>query len=178
MLLWNDRLNGRSITKTGRKYLDAKCLSPLSFILFIFSAPHKQLSYFYQCICVIYPQKLIVHQDLWHKVNTQHSTMDVITNFASTNNQNQETLFHNSDYLWLGHVFVITSSFFLFDHSPMRVNQAPTVSINKSVMSILLLLNNVLNNCVPLMWRHKGHDGVSNHQPHDCLLNRLFRRRS
>ena len=27
----------------------------------------------------------------------------------------------------------------------------------------------------PLRWRHNGHDGVSNHQPHDCLLNRLFR---
>ena len=30
----------------------------------------------------------------------------------------------------------------------------------------------------PLHWRHNGHDGVSNHQPYDCLLNRLFRRRS
>ena len=29
-----------------------------------------------------------------------------------------------------------------------------------------------------LWWRHNGHDGVSNHQPHDCLLNRLFRLRS
>ena len=29
-----------------------------------------------------------------------------------------------------------------------------------------------------LPWRHNGHDSVSNHQPHDCLLNRLFRRRS
>ena len=29
-----------------------------------------------------------------------------------------------------------------------------------------------------LQWRHNGHDGVSNHQPYDCLLNRLFRRRS
>ena len=29
-----------------------------------------------------------------------------------------------------------------------------------------------------LQWRNNGHDGVSNHQPHDCLLNRLFRRRS
>ena len=27
-----------------------------------------------------------------------------------------------------------------------------------------------------LQWRHNDHDGVSNHQPHDCLLNRLFRR--
>ena len=30
----------------------------------------------------------------------------------------------------------------------------------------------------PLQWRHKWRDGVSNHQPHDCLLNRLFKRRS
>ena len=29
-----------------------------------------------------------------------------------------------------------------------------------------------------LRWRHNGRDGVSNHQPHDCLLNRLFGRRS
>ena len=29
-----------------------------------------------------------------------------------------------------------------------------------------------------LQWRHNEGDGVSNHQPHDCLLNRLFRRRS
>ena len=29
-----------------------------------------------------------------------------------------------------------------------------------------------------LQWRHNGCNGVSNHQPHICLLNRLFRRRS
>ena len=29
-----------------------------------------------------------------------------------------------------------------------------------------------------LQWRHNGRDGVSNHQPLDCLLERLFRRRS
>ena len=29
-----------------------------------------------------------------------------------------------------------------------------------------------------LRWRHNGRDSVSNHRPHDCLLNRLFRRRS
>ena len=33
-------------------------------------------------------------------------------------------------------------------------------------------------NIFPLQWRHNGNDGVSNHQPHDCLLNRLIRRRS
>ena len=32
---------------------------------------------------------------------------------------------------------------------------------------------------IPLWWslqlRHNERDGVSNHQPHDCLLNRLFK---
>ena len=31
---------------------------------------------------------------------------------------------------------------------------------------------------ITLQWRHNGRDSVSNHQPHDCLLKRLFRRRS
>ena len=31
---------------------------------------------------------------------------------------------------------------------------------------------------VSLQWRHNECDVVSNQQPHDCLLNRLFRRRS
>ena len=30
----------------------------------------------------------------------------------------------------------------------------------------------------PLRWRRNGHGGVSNHQPHHCLLNRLFGCRS
>ena len=39
------------------------------------------------------------------------------------------------------------------------------------------------NNGIPCMtltlqWRHNGHYSVSNHQPRDCLLNRLFRRSS
>ena len=34
------------------------------------------------------------------------------------------------------------------------------------------------NKVLSLQWRHNGRDGVSNHQPHDCLLNRLFGRRS
>ena len=32
--------------------------------------------------------------------------------------------------------------------------------------------------CISLQWRHNELNGVSNHQPHDCLLNRLFRHRS
>ena len=36
----------------------------------------------------------------------------------------------------------------------------------------------VLNQQGSLQWRHNEHDGISNHQPHHCLLNRLFGRRS
>ena len=31
---------------------------------------------------------------------------------------------------------------------------------------------------ISLQWRHNERDVVSNHKPHDCLLSRLFRRRS
>ena len=34
------------------------------------------------------------------------------------------------------------------------------------------------NTHTPLQWRPNERDGVSNHQPHDCLLRRLFKRRS
>ena len=30
----------------------------------------------------------------------------------------------------------------------------------------------------PLRWRHNGSESISNHQPHDCLLNCLFKRKS
>ena len=43
------------------------------------------------------------------------------------------------------------------------------------VNMILASLHGILG---PLPWRHNDHDSVSNHQPHGCLLNRLFRRRS
>ena len=34
------------------------------------------------------------------------------------------------------------------------------------------------NETSTLQWSHNGRDGVSNHQPYDCLRNPLFRRRS
>ena len=32
--------------------------------------------------------------------------------------------------------------------------------------------------CLALLWCHNGCDAISNHQPHDCLYNHLFRCRS
>ena len=47
-------------------------------------------------------------------------------------------------------------------------------------MIIWWILSNITETITPtladtIQWRHKDHDGVSNHQSHDCLLNRLFR---
>ena len=39
-----------------------------------------------------------------------------------------------------------------------------------------MLLTSQLIKTLP--WRHNGRDGVSSHQPYDCLLDHLFRRRS
>ena len=41
----------------------------------------------------------------------------------------------------------------------------------------LHILGSVPLELLSLRWRHNGRDDVSNHQPHDCLLNRLFRHR-
>ena len=46
---------------------------------------------------------------------------------------------------------------------------------NDVMMSTMAKVNILV---ASLQWRHYGHYGVLNHQPHDCLLNRLFRRRS
>ena len=43
---------------------------------------------------------------------------------------------------------------------------------------IYLIYRYLLTSPNTLQWRHNGHDNVSNHQPHDCSLNRLFRPRS
>ena len=52
------------------------------------------------------------------------------------------------------------------------------VHINKSELIKPKVVIMRTNRSVALQWRHNGHDSVSNNQPHDCLLNRLFRRRS
>ena len=53
-------------------------------------------------------------------------------------------------------------------------------SDERAPMDIAINTNTVKFICLrtTLLWRHNGSIGVSNHQPHDCLLNRSFGRRS
>ena len=56
-------------------------------------------------------------------------------------------------------------------------NKTRYVVLGRFLRKYTLLLRH--HGIVPsLRWRHNGRDSVSNHQPHGCLLNRLFRRRS
>ena len=52
------------------------------------------------------------------------------------------------------------------------------IRYSKAHFALTLCLPLCTSTYQTLHWRHNGHDDVSNHQPHDCLLNRLLRRRS
>ena len=41
-----------------------------------------------------------------------------------------------------------------------------------------MIWKQLLDETTTLQWRHNERDAVPNHQPHDCILKRLFRRRS
>ena len=46
------------------------------------------------------------------------------------------------------------------------------------MISCFIFILRINLNHISLRWRHNERDVAENHQPHDCLLNRLFRRRS
>ena len=65
-------------------------------------------------------------------------------------------------------------------------NTIPPYKINHVMILDMVPFINVYKNCLisdfetfsSLRWRHNERDSVSNHQPYECLLNRLFTRRS
>ena len=62
-----------------------------------------------------------------------------------------------------------------------KIHQSPTggfPSRRASNAESLSMSERHHSNIETLQRRHNDHNGVSNHQPHGCLLNRLFRRRS
>ena len=69
---------------------------------------------------------------------------------------------------------------FTFNHRfpSQRANTIESVMVSKECSTKLAPSYSNYHCLKPLRWRHNDHDGVSNHQPHGCLLNRLFRCRS
>ena len=58
-----------------------------------------------------------------------------------------------------------------------RLDYVNTISCSRP-SSQFISLQMCFSKVLSLRWRHNGCDSISNHQPHHCLLNRLFRRRS
>ena len=50
--------------------------------------------------------------------------------------------------------------------------------LSQIALDILKWSSRILKIEIAFESRHKGHDGVSKHQPHHCLLNHLFKRTS
>ena len=60
----------------------------------------------------------------------------------------------------------------LFIHGDQKIVMMITLSSSTSQEIVIKASKLLLSS---LRWRHNGPDSVSNHQPHECLLNRLFR---
>ena len=67
--------------------------------------------------------------------------------------------------------------FFQSFHSTKYIWNFRLLYTGRFVQSVVFSMGHALH-IYPLHWRHNDHDSVSNHQPHGCLVNRLFRRRS
>ena len=66
----------------------------------------------------------------------------------------------------------ITCILYLDVHTYMQIESWRGPCLMNTSCTIEMLCSNSCN--ITLQWRHNGHTGVSNHQPHHCLLNRVF----
>ena len=98
--------------------------------------------------------------------------------------QKKVPLFYKGDF----QLFVLSGCRTLTENANMCVY--PKISIYQNIMLVIMiwiyiwwwLWNKILglpfDFALSFQWRHNGRDDVSNHQPHHCLVNRLFKRRS
>ena len=87
----------------------------------------------------------------------------------------------------------LTKAFFYFDDDTIiiqihRICLCATKEISRTIQKYKSGIKEIFKHknlhylsiimSTSLLWHHNECDSISNHQPHDCLLNRLFRRRS
>ena len=94
-----------------------------------------------------------------------------------TQSRGQQTMhdIHSDIY---GTVIRYISPYFSFVCHSAKILSIPTTCTLFCLFSCDLGDVNIFCGSTSLQWRHYGHDGASNHQPHLCLFNRLFGRRS
>ena len=92
----------------------------------------------------------------------------------------------NNHQSFISHVFYpwVSAIYFTWTMSCVHSLYLFTCCVGYVIISqfdrsnIFALVTDICMHGYSLHWRHNDHDSVSNHQPHGCLLNRLFRRRS
>ena len=66
----------------------------------------------------------------------------------------------------------------IYGRYSLQISCYMIIRFSKGLISMYTVYRVASFSWSPLQWRHNERDGVSNHQSHDCLLKRLFRRRS
>ena len=71
--------------------------------------------------------------------------------------------------------YLLSLFLYIYESTSLYIKYFVLIAIfhRRCLDSFLLEEYPLLNIVLTLLWRHIGRDGVSNHQPHDCLLNRL-----
>ena len=88
---------------------------------------------------------------------------------------------HNNPPVWAMHPNVHVGSLTIYLVTLIPIVWAlvcATAPPVRSPAKAFATLNGSVKTLTVLKWSHNWRDGVSDHQPHDYLLNRLFRRRS
>ena len=75
------------------------------------------------------------------------------------------------------HIFGLSNYDANTDNTYAGYNEIPQ-NITSVLHTMYTITNKHIRMSMALHWRHNDHDAVTNLQPHGCLLNRLFRRRS
>ena len=140
------------------------------FIIFLFKIHYEGLLYeiwgWIDCLCIIRPSSKILYKNYKLAAKSYEGKCHALIALL----------------MLIDHTCVVyseTLSELLITHLRSRFRMPPKChGISSLIMRCLIGEILALWPFLPLQWRHNGRNDVWNHQPHDCLLNRLFTRRS
>ena len=117
----------------------------------------------------------------------KHHYYSSCSSFSDKNVSGDNTLYQTYLSLWLsymGKCHLCTIAIAHVSSSEQKccfqINVTTCEYVSLETMPVIVYVFCSCNHgkLVSLQWRHNGHDSISNHQPHDRLLNRFFRGRS
>ena len=118
---------------------------------------------------------------IWRKVNIWHVNYARATTYISTHERIYIEFFYGCVCICTIYIFHLQQErqTFLKNKKWNDISSPNRETVYQRLLSdACYFVKMLLGDFMAFRWRHNDHDGVSNHQPHDCLLNRLFRRRS